>query len=222
MTKNESFKRRIRARMAKTGEKYVAARRVLIEQSADRGERRWASEPDHSDEVIRERTGRGWDEWRELIDSWPGHTEGHAAIAAWLQKQHQIDGWWAQSITVAYEQARGMRAPGQRADGTYSVTASKTIGVPVETLFAAFHDEQMRDDWLGEFEFRVRTARPGKSITADWEDGSTRLSIGFTAKGGSKSQVALVHEKIVDPQHADDLKAFWRERMNLLKALLEG
>ena len=36
MTRNESFKRRIRARMAKTGEKYNAARRALIEQATDR------------------------------------------------------------------------------------------------------------------------------------------------------------------------------------------
>jgi hypothetical protein len=33
MTRQESFKRRIRARMEKTGEKYGAARRSLIEQA---------------------------------------------------------------------------------------------------------------------------------------------------------------------------------------------
>jgi hypothetical protein len=68
---------------------------------------------------------------------------------------------------------------------------------------------------------RLRTARPGKSITADWEDSSTRLTISFMSKGAVKSQVALAHEKLADARQADELKAFWRERMNLLKKFLE-
>ncbi len=225
MTRQRSFKERIRARMEKTGERYATARRRLIEKSEAEARKRRVprtiSRTRTSSESVRKATGHTWDEWFALLDEWGAKHKNHAEIARWLAAEHGVDGWWAQSITVTYEQARGMRAPGQRADGTFSVSASKTIGVPVETLFEAFHDEQMRDDWRGEFEFRVRTARSGKSITADWEDGSTRLSIGFTAKGNSKSQVGLAHEKIVDPQQADELKMFWRERMNLLKALLE-
>ena len=39
MTRQETFKRRIRQRMEKTGERYGAARRVLIEQSSSSGKR---------------------------------------------------------------------------------------------------------------------------------------------------------------------------------------
>ena len=74
MTTNERFKQRVRERMAGTGERYTAARRVLIEQTARSGRRVWASEPEHTDEVIRAKTGRGWDDWCDLIDAWPGHT----------------------------------------------------------------------------------------------------------------------------------------------------
>jgi hypothetical protein len=81
MTRNESFKRRIRERMAQTGERYGAARRVLLERAAARERDGWVSEPEHTDEVVRAKTGRGWDEWRELIDAWPGHADGHAAVA---------------------------------------------------------------------------------------------------------------------------------------------
>ena len=41
-----SFKRRVRARMAKTGERYGAARRVLIEQATDGRRRTWAADPE--------------------------------------------------------------------------------------------------------------------------------------------------------------------------------
>ena len=43
--------------------------------------------------------------------------------------------WWAQSITVRYEQARGMRLPGQQPDGTFSVAVSRSLrGEPLELL----------------------------------------------------------------------------------------
>lgn len=84
MTTNESFKRRVRARMTKTGEKYGAARRVLIEQAAHRARHGRASEPGHPDDLIRERTGRTWDEWREVIDASPLAQAGHTAVATWL------------------------------------------------------------------------------------------------------------------------------------------
>jgi hypothetical protein len=226
MTRQKSFKERIRARMDKTGESYATARRRLIEKSDAEARKRRAprtiSRIRTSDESVRKNTGRTWDDWFRLLDEWGAKGRKHAEIARWLSAENGVDGWWAQSVTVAYEQERAMRAPGQKADGTYSVGASKTVEVPVETLFEAFNDEGTRRRWLGEFELRVRTARPGKSMTAAWGDASTRLSIGFSAKDAHKSQVGLAHEKITDPQQADELKAFWRERLNRLKKLLES
>jgi hypothetical protein len=51
----------------------------------------------------------------------------HAEIARWLVTEHEVDSWWAQSVTVGYEQARGMRAPGQQSDGYYRLTALKQL-----------------------------------------------------------------------------------------------
>jgi hypothetical protein len=226
MTRQRSFKERIRARMEKTGESYATARRQLVEKAAAAARKspapRSIAPVRKSDEAVLANTGRSWDEWFELLDAWGATEQKHREIARWLVDAHAMDGWWAQTVTVAYEQERGMRAPGQRADGSFSVNASKTIAVALDELFDAFHDEGTRERWLGGPELRVRTARPGKSITADWEDGSTRLSIGFVAKGPDKSQVALAHEKVATAEQADELKAFWRERLKMLKEVLEG
>ena len=212
--------------MDKTGESYATARRQLIEKSEAESRRRRTPQTispiGGSDEVVRRHTGHALGHWFKLLDKWEAKDKTHTEIARWLSGEQGIDGWWAQHVTVAYEQARGMRAPGQRSDGTYSVTASKTVNVPLETLFEAFYDAEVRERWLGEFEFDIRTTRPGKSITARWEDTSTRLTVGFQAKGSSKSQVALAHERIADARQTDELKVFWRERMVLLKKLLEG
>ena len=63
MTRQKSFKRLVRTRMEKTGESYTAARAMLL--AADEPDGAWLAT---SDETIRERTGRGWEEWFDLLD----------------------------------------------------------------------------------------------------------------------------------------------------------
>lgn len=221
MTRQKTFKRKVRARMQKTGESYTAARRRLI-AAGERPEAGAAEfEPPMSDDAIRERTGRGWDEWFALLDAWEAASRPHPDVARWLRDEHGVDGWSAQSVTVGYERARGLRAPGQRPDG-WSVTASKTVAVPVERLYAAFGDDGLRERWLPGAELHVRTASPPKSARYDWEDGSTRVIVGFYAKGDGKSQVALEHARLPDADTAEEMKSWWRERVGALKEMLEG
>ncbi len=233
MTKQKSFKRRVRARMDKTSESYTAARRQLLAKSTPEPDAPAApaghpvpvdapgARRPYSDEVIRANTGHSWDEWFVLLDEWGAAERPHTEIARWVHQEHGVDGWWAQGVTVAYEQARGLRAPGQRRGGHFEVSASKTVAVPVERLYEAFADPALRERWLPGAAFEVRTAIPGKSIRANWEDGSTRLVILFTARGESKSQVALVHERLPDAATAERLKPWWREQVAALKRLLE-
>jgi hypothetical protein len=229
MTRRKSFKARVRARMDKTGESYAAARRQLLARSAKAGavpEAPPAAAPEarrpYSDEVVRANTGRAWDEWFAVLDAWGAAERPHPEIARWLVEEHAVGGWWAQGVTVAYEQARGRRLPGQRADGYFEVGASKTVAVPVARLFEAFADEALRERWLPGAAFEPRSAKPGKSLRADWEDGSTRIVVTFTARGEAKSQAALVHERVPDAETADKLKAYWRERVAVLKRVLEA
>ena len=124
MTKQESFKRRIRARMARTGERYGAARRALIQASPNPT---WVSEPETTDEAVTEATGRGWDEWRRVIEASEAAAEGHGAVAAWLSAEHGLDGWWAQTVTVGWERITGRRLPHQMPDGTFTASVTRTI-----------------------------------------------------------------------------------------------
>jgi hypothetical protein len=218
MTRQKSFKRIVRARMEKTGESYTAARRSLLAAAGPKA----AAGPTLtvSDEVIRRRTGRGWEEWFDLLDDWGAVERPHREIARWLRSEHGIDGWSAQSVTVSYERARALRAVGERPDG-FSVTAQKTVAVPVDRLFAAFVDESLRKRWLPHGGLSERTATKPKSARFDWGDGETRVIVGFTAKDRAKSVVALEHERLPDAEEAERMKAFWRERVGVLKELLE-
>lgn len=214
MTTQQSFKRRVRARMAKTGESYTAARAQMIPSVPE-----W--EARISAEKVRERTGRTWNEWFALLDAWGATEREHPEIAAWLRAEHGVPGWWAQGVTVEYEKARGLRPAGGDRDGTLNVGASRTVAVPVERLYEAFADLELREQWLPGAPLRERTARPNRGLRYDWGEGSTRVILEFIAKGEAKSTVALAHERLPDHDSADALRGYWRERLAALKALLE-
>jgi uncharacterized protein YndB with AHSA1/START domain len=219
MTTQRTFKRRVRERMDKTGESYTAARRILISHG-DRPDEP-VFEPPLSDDALAAATGHGWQHWLARIDEWDGTRLTHTEIARRLVSELDVAGWWAQSITLGYERARGMRAPGQHADG-FSVSASKTVGVPVERLWAAWGDEALCERWLPGADLRVRTATAPRSARYDWEDGSTRVHVTFASRGEDKSTVTVSHERLPDADTADEMKAWWRERLAALKPLLEA
>jgi hypothetical protein len=207
MTTQQSFKRRVRARMQKTGESYTAARAQLLPDPVPE------YEPQYSDEAVRGNTGRGYDEWFAALDEWGAAERPHGEIARWLGAEFGISGWWCQNVTVEYERARGLRPVRGDRDGTHNASASRTVAVPVERLFDAFAAR-----WP---DLHERAAQPPRTARFDYEDGATRVVVTFTAKGDSKSTAAVSHERIADAETADRLKAMWRERLSDLKAELE-
>ena len=221
MTTQRSFKRLVRTRMDKTGESYTAARAVLLAAEEPAGPARPPLAT--SDQAIRERTGRGWEQWFDLLDEWGAAELSHRDVARRVAAELGIHplAWNAQAITASYERARGLREVGEHEDG-FTVTASKTVAVPVERLYAAFVDEEQRARWLPDGPLRERTHIEPRSARFDWGDGATRVHVTFAAKGEGKSTVALSHERLADSEEAERTKAFWRERVSTLKAVLEA
>jgi hypothetical protein len=175
-----------------------------------------------SSEGLRRATGRDRREWFAVLDDWSAVGRPYHEIAGWLTGHHGLSAWWAQKLIVEYEQARGVRDPGVRADGTFTAGASKTVAVSVERAFEAFMDPELRERWLPGVVLRERTSRSGRSARFDWQDGAERLNVSFLAGGESKSQVAVEHERLPDPAAAERMKAYWRERLAVLKTLLES
>ena len=62
-----------------------------------------------SEDTIREKTGKSSEEWYTLLDQWGATEKGHPAIARYLEQEQGVSAWWAQSLTVRYEYARGLR-----------------------------------------------------------------------------------------------------------------
>ena len=221
MTEHKSFKRLVRARMDKTGESYTAARAMLLRAEPPTN---GAGAPTlkTSDEKIRERTGRGWEEWFAMLDEWGAADRSHRDIARWLAEQMGIHplAWNAQAITASYELTRGLREVGEKADG-FAITASRTVEVPVDRLYEAVVRPAARRDWLPDDRLTERTATRPKSARFDWADGPTRVHVTFLARGESKSTVALEHRRLADAGEADRMKSYWRGRLSVLKGALE-
>lgn len=226
MTTQKTFKQRVRARCAKTGESYTAARAQLL-RKADAPAPAPEPAPDSmaltgvSDEAMTRATGRRIGEWLGILDTWGATGHRHPEIARWLVDEHGIPGWWAQSVTVGYERARGMRAMYQEPGG-FSVSASKTIAALPERISDAFTDADLRARWLPDAPIRERTSNRGRSARFDWDDPASRVGYNLFPKGEGKVQLGLAHEKLPDAETAERFKLMWRERLGALKQLLEA
>lgn len=181
-----------------------------------------SSTPSMSDEAIRNGSGKKWSEWREILDSWGGPEKPHNEIAAYLVDERGVDGWWAQSVTVGYERMIGRRAIGEKSDGSFAASASKTVPAGIDTHFAAWVDERQRDQWLPPGTLALRTAQDGKSARFDDIEFGGIVALWFTDKGEAKSSVSMQIEKLPSRESIDERKATWKARLNDLAAFLKG
>ena len=238
MPRNKDLKRFIRARMSKTGESYTAARAHVLAKprseprtaalratesrktSVARAPRpNYAALAGYSDEVLKARTGCTWERWVGVLDYYRADKMAHRDIAALVNKKFKIEGWWSQAVTVGYERIKGLRARGQRRDGSYEANKSRTYNVPAGTLFDAWANARVRGRWLDGKIGKVRTSTAGKSMRLDGKDGSI-VAVGFWPKGPSKSAVSVQHTKLRDQETATELKKYWGERLDALRDVL--
>lgn len=249
MPTQKVFKQRVRARMGKTGESYTAARQQLLRKALEPGTEEpgrdaetVAPVPDPgdgpaatgaaaapipsealmvADESMRRATGRGHRDWFDRLDAWGATAHTHTEIARWLGETHGVPGWWTQNITVAYERARGMRAPHQMRDG-FSVGVTRTVAADAATALAAFTDESIRDRWLPSAPLRRRPTRAALAARFDWSDPPSRVVVGVVPRDDGRTVVAVTHEQLPDAEAGNRLKAAWRRSLDDLRTFLEA
>ena len=206
--------------MPKTGESYTAARAHLRKQKptvppprprrlceARRQERR---DPQG-------KTGCTWERWVKALDRAKAYAWSHREIAKYVNEKYKVPGWWAQTVTVGYERIKGLRAVGQRRDGSFEANKSKTFAVPLARLYGAFHDPRAGPMAPG-VDLTVRTAT--REVDADHLAGPDVGRGGFRGQGPGKSLVAIQHGKLPDQIAATRVKEYWSERLNALKEVL--
>ena len=207
MTKQASFKRRVRERMAKTGERYAAARKALLNKADTQTEGRpWVANPEISDQTVIEKTGRSWNQWCDYIDA---HVNSmvHAEIAAYLFENTELNQWWSQGITVGYERVTGLRQVGQLPDGTFTANKSKTLPINADLLRKMLVDDTDRDD-LFAGDVPLLSKPTAKALRLQMKQGVAIVSV--TDKG-DRCTVSVQHTKLPAATDIAEAKHYWSE-----------
>lgn len=179
-------------------------------------------------DAIEKASGQDWATWRAQLDALGGATLSHADLAnaaATRLSELGVESadWWAQGIAVAYEQAIGRRAPGQRADGTHEVSVSKTFGRDLDHTLEAWSAVMAEAD-----EHRGKTlSEPQVSSTEKWrywraefDDGTKLLAtIGWRSNG--KPYAAVTHSAFASGDGLPEWKTHWRDLLSAAAARAE-
>lgn len=172
------------------------------------------------EEAVRRATGKGWDEWLAILDEAGARAMDHPTIARLLNEAHKLPGWWAQTVTVGYERARGMREVHQTSRG-FEASRSKTIAASAKDVFDAWTDGRKRARWLKDPDVAIRASTLGRSLRMTWIDAKSSVEVWLEPKGESKTQVQVQHSKLVNASDVERKKAYWGKQLERLKELLE-
>lgn len=155
-------------------------------------------------------TGTPLRTWVERLDGAGGRDLDHAALARLLGERWDVEDWWAQGVTVAFEQVIGRRVVGQSSEGTFSASASRTLpGDPdaVRDRWDAFMTAARREE-LGLSEPALRATETWRYWRTAGADGS-RLAVNITAKDEGRSTLAIEHKGIASAEERAAWKAAW-------------
>jgi len=162
-----------------------------------------------STRAIEEATGTSWRAWCAFLDDQGAAQLDHNAIVKKAHTFKEISGWWAQSIAVAYEQHIGRRKPGQRSDGLFNASVSRTMNVLLEPAYASWCGFAAG---LNEIDGEALAAAPTTSATPK------RLNWRCKFEGGSSAVdrvlIRIEHQKIALESQTAEKKRAWVALLN--------
>lgn len=166
-----------------------------------------------------EKTGRDWAGWLAFLDEIGARDMPHGEIAARVLATGDASAWWAQSITVAFEQHIGRRRPGQRSAGTYEVSANRTVAEDIATLFdraAAHMAASAAFDGVATGPDARTSITPKRSYwRATLADGST-VQLAAEPKGTDRTLLNVTHAKLPAETEVGRWRAFWKSELGKL------
>jgi hypothetical protein len=245
MTRARALKQTIRARAAKTGERYTTARRHVLRelnQAPTQIDKPAGLSPQLkavpkttkgaiSDASVLKKTGHDLAHWFAVLDKFGAVEKGHTASARHLYETHGVDGWYAQGITVSYERERGVRGVNQRCDGAWEVSVSKTITATTAQLVKAFTDTRKRNNWIGEADSKLASAmaegvadkkskgfvvRPDGLARFRYRWDGTIVQLYAYPKPGGKLALTVQHTRLADGDAVERYRGQWKTVFTLL------
>lgn len=164
-------------------------------------------------------TGKSWPEWLAFLESIGARDLAHKEIARRIVETGAASSWWAQGIAVAYEQHIGRRRPGQRGDGSFEVSVTRTVSAGLDEALALWRRLVEAQD---AFDGVAPASPPTSSESGRWRywrcslaDGS-RIVTTLGEKGEGRSTIAVTQEKLAAAADKDRWRAYWKARLAAL------
>ena len=192
-----------------------------------------------SSESVHEATGRGWEEWLDALDAAGAAEWDHKEIVAYLEREHPevTSGWWRQSLTVGYEQARGKRVVGETMDAGFQVGVQRSVPATAteawtlmtsrpelwlgEGASIAFHEGEQYEvppgDGAPGASGEVRVVKPGDRLRMTWQPegwpAPATLQLTLSESRSGKTAVHAHLEKLPDADAREAMRKRWREAL---------
>ncbi len=150
--------------------------------------------------AVKKTTGKGWDEWIELLDKLGAKKMIHKDIAQMLyDKKYIKSGWWSQMVTVGYEYARGKRTIGETEEMGFEIGAQKTLSLSPKQVWKILLSPKGQQLWLG----KVNNFEPKKGLKFESIEGTKgelrtvttgqKLRLALQPKGWKKSSTLQIY-----------------------------
>jgi uncharacterized protein YndB with AHSA1/START domain len=193
-----------------------------------------------SESSCKSATGKSLAEWFKALDKHGGVALGRRNLSKWIEHEHQVELWWATTITNEYEIARGDLAKDGKPKG-YSICPTKSIKASPKDCYAAFATATALDGWFGpkhEVDMRdggqwrngdgnratIKKVNAGRNIRLLAEDDGLTMpapvEIKFTPNGANCTVMISV-ERLQTRAEADGYRRAWGEALDRLKASIE-
>lgn len=162
-------------------------------------------------------TGKPWDEWFAILDEVDARGLAHTEIARLLHDDHSVPSWWSQSVTVEYEKYIGRREPGQRQNGEYSTTVSRTLPGTMDEALKRWLARLPAGDDEAAFDGVPFAEEPSVSRTEKWRywrvglaDGA-KVTVYISAKPrGEAALLAVETGRLAGKAGIGRWKAYWK------------
>ncbi|MFF2271238.1 hypothetical protein ACFVTX_03140 [Agromyces sp. NPDC058136] len=169
------------------------------------------------DDAVAQATGESRETWFARLDEEGAQRDAwvHKAIATWLVAEHGVDPWWAQHVTVAYEQARGIRRPGQRQDGTYEASVTRTVELEKTVALRALAAVVERELGTAPLALNVTAKHPTARFPLE---GGEFVLASASDRAGGRSAIGLTWGRLPGDERLAELKARMREWLAAVEA----
>ena len=225
MTVQKSFKRLVRARMAKTGESYAAARAQLLAGAHDhtRPGRDTVAGLLRCPDPRTDRHGLGGVVRAPRLvgcRATPPHRDRPAGGRAAGNAHPRLGcpGRGDELRALAWDACR-RRAVRARRVRRVGIEDHRRAGTARSSGPSSTRAGAPR--WLPDLELVERSVIEPKSARFDVEDGRTRLLVTVTPKALAKATIAAEHSRLAGPEELEQQRAFWRAALVVLKDDLE-